>query len=109
MQAFIYPKWAAVWRPDGLCEVYLADVTVIDLLRVHDLVRTGLPDETMRSLWHQARRIVARAELTGVRELLENPYLLWVNGRTGEVLSRWEAQESWSVVKDALTEAHHAA
>ena len=44
MRAFIYARWAAVWRPDGLCEVYVADVTIIDLLRVHDLARVGLPD-----------------------------------------------------------------
>ena len=106
---FISEDAAFVRRADGHIELYLRSVAVIDRLRTHHLELAGLPEETMRALWQQARRIIARADLTGVRELLESPYLFWIDGRTGQVLERWEAQDAWSTVKDQLREVRHAA
>ena len=79
MRRFIFDRWAVVWRTDGRCELYLSDVTTIDRLRVQDLVNVGLPDETMCALWRQAQAICARADATGVPELLHSPYLFWID------------------------------
>ncbi len=109
MRCFIFAKHAALWRPDGLCELYLADISVIDQLRTHDLREIGLPDEAMRSLWREASRIVTKADLFGLRELSESPFLILVDGRSGAVLERWEAQDPWTHVVSRLREVHRAA
>ncbi|HXG69667.1 MAG TPA: hypothetical protein VNJ04_03535 [Gemmatimonadaceae bacterium] len=109
MRHFIADHYAAVWRPDGRCELYLRNITVVDRLRTHDLTRIGLPGDTMRALWREAHKIVTRGELTGIHELTESPFLLWIDGRTGAVLDRWEAMDPWSHIVERLREANHAA
>ena len=106
MRAFIYDTHAAVLRADGVCELFIADVTTIDRLRTHDLARLGLPAEpAMLALSKEARRIVTRADLFKLPGLTYSPYLLWIDGRTGEVLARWEAVEAWAIVLQRLREA----
>jgi hypothetical protein len=107
---FLFDRYATVWRSDGLVEFYIENVTVIDELRVHDLARLGLPAEpAMKALWKEAQRIVAKADDGHIPELTRSPYLLWIDGQTGNVLARWEAHEAWQVVQQRLLEARHAA
>lgn len=107
---FLFDRYAAVWRHDGLVELYVENIAIIDQLRVHDLARLGLPAEpAMLALWKEAHRVIVKADISDVPELTRSPYLLWMDGQTGEVLARWESHEAWPVVQQRLREARHAA
>lgn len=108
MRCFIADRYAAVWRPDGRCEFYIADVAMIDRLRTADLEALGLPTETMRALWLEAQKICRRADEAGLPELTRSPYLLWLDGCSGAVLERWESCEDWAILLAHLQEADHA-
>ena len=101
---FIHVDYAVILHRDARAELYVADVATIDTLRSRDLEACGLPAETMRSLWAEARDVHDRAQrwpLAGTK-----PLLFHVNARTGEIRERWEATRfTWLEVRGLIAGA----